>query len=233
MADYCDICDKLFQLQIHGEKEKFMPNSDPIRVLCVDDHQLVRDGVRLALHQENDMQLVAEAANGCEAIAAFRKFSPAITLMDLKMPVMDGLDATAAIRQEFPRSKIVILTRYSGDIKASSALKLGAAGYLLKGLHRRELIETIRRVHMGHRCIPSEVASEIANHINSDSLSAREIEVLRQVAGGRANRLVANELYITEDTVKGHMKSVLAKLRASDRTHAVMIALRRGLLDAY
>jgi DNA-binding NarL/FixJ family response regulator len=209
-----------------------MPNSGPIRVLCVDDHPLVRDGVRFALHQENDMQLVAEATNGLEALAAFRQFRPTVTLMDLKMPLMDGMDATAAIREEFPKAKIVILTTYSGDIKASRAFRLGAVGYLLKGLPRRELIDTIRGVNMGQRRVPPEIASDIAEHFSADELSAREIEVLRQVSGGCANKIVADKLYISEDTVKGHMKNVLAKLQASDRTHAVMIALKRGFLDA-
>ena len=209
-----------------------MPNSVPIRVLCVDDHPLVRDGVRLALHQENDMQLVGEASNGLEAIAAFRKFRPTVTLMDLKMPLMDGMDATAAIREEFPKSKIVILTTYSGDVKASRALHLGVAGYLLKGLPRRELIDAIRGVRMGQRRRPSDIAADMAEHYSADELSPRELEVLRQVAGGNANKIVADNLYICEDTVKGHMKNVLAKLQASDRTHAVMIALKRGFLDA-
>jgi DNA-binding NarL/FixJ family response regulator len=210
-----------------------MPNLDPIKVLCVDDHPLVRDGVRLALHQENDMQFAAEATNGLEALAAFRKFMPTVTLMDLSMPLMDGLDATAAIREEFPQAKIVIFTRYGGDIKATRAFKLGAVGYLLKGLSRRELIDTIRAARLGQRRIPTEVASDIAEHVSADRLSEREIEVLREVAGGCANKIVAKKLYITEDTVKGHMKSVLAKLRANDRTHAVMIALKRGFLGCF
>jgi len=178
------------------------------------------------------MQLVGEASNGLEAIAAFRKFRPTVTLMDLKMPLMDGMDATAAIREEFPKSKIVILTTYSGDVKASRALQLGVAGYLLKGLPRRELIDAIRGVRMGQRRIPSDIAADMAEHYSADELSPREIEVLRQVAGGNANKIVADNLYICEDTVKGHMKNVLAKLQASDRTHAVMIALKRGFLDA-
>jgi DNA-binding NarL/FixJ family response regulator len=210
-----------------------MPNPDPIKLLCVDDHPIVRDGVRLALHQEPDMHLVGEATNGLEALAAFRKFIPTITLMDLSMPLMDGLDATAAIREEFPQAKIVILTRYGGDIKATRAFKLGAVGYLLKGLSRRELIDTIRAARVGQRRIPMEVASGIAEHVSADHLSEREIEVLREVAGGCANKMVAERLSISEDTVKGHMKSVLAKLRANDRTHAVMIALRRGFLGCF
>jgi DNA-binding NarL/FixJ family response regulator len=199
----------------------------------VDDHPIVRDGVRLALHQEGDMQFVGEATNGLEALAAFRKFMPTVTLMDLSMPLMDGLDATAAIREEFPQAKIVILTRYGGDIKATRAFKLGAVGYLLKGLSRRELIDTIRAARVGQRRIPMEIASGIAEHVSADHLSEREIEVLREVAGGCANKMVAERLSISEDTVKGHMKSVLAKLRANDRTHAVMIALRRGFLGCF
>ena len=209
-----------------------MLDPGPIKVLCVDDHPLVRDGVRLALHQENDMQLVAEASNGLDALAAFRQFSPAVTLMDLKMPLMDGLEATAAIRQEFPKAKIVILTTYSGDVKASRALQLGVTGYLLKGLTRRELVATIRGVHMGQKRVPRDIAADMAQHYSADELSPRELEVLRQVAGGHANKIVADHLYISVDTVKGHMKNVLAKLHASDRTHAVMIAFKRGILDA-
>jgi DNA-binding NarL/FixJ family response regulator len=212
--------------------EEIMPDPDLIKVMCVDDHPLVRDGVRLVLHQQNDMQLVAEASNGLEALVAFRKSRPDVTLMDLKMPLMDGMEATSAIRQEFLKAKIVILTTYSGDVKASRAFRLGVSGYLLKGFPRRELIDTIRGVHTGQRRIPSDIAADMFEHYNADELSAREIQVLRQVAGGHANKIVANNLYISEDTVKGHMKKVLAKLQASDRTHAVMIALKRGFLDA-
>jgi DNA-binding NarL/FixJ family response regulator len=218
---------------LEGVKGPPMQNADPIRVMCVDDHPLVRDGVRFALHQENDMQLVAEATNGLESLAAFRKFLPTITLMDVSMPLMDGLDAAAAIREEFPQAKIVILTRYAGDIKATRAFKLGAVGYLLKGLSRRELVDAIRAARSGIRRIPMEIASNIAEHVSADHLSEREIEVLREVAGGCANKVVAEKLLISEDTVKGHMKSILAKLRANDRTHAVMIGLKRGFLGCF
>jgi len=208
-----------------------MTSKGRIRILCVDDHPLVRDGIEFAVRQHSDLELVAGAQNGLEAIDAFRKFRPDVTLMDLQMPQMNGIDAMAAIRKEFPQARIVVLTTYSGDIQASRALKLGAVGYLLKGMLRRELIDTIRLVHAGHRRIPPEIAAEIAEHFDADILSAREIEVLRSVAGGFSNKIVADKLFISEDTVKGHMKSVFAKLQANDRTHAVMIAMKRGFLD--
>ena len=208
-----------------------MAASGKIRVLCVDDHPLVRDGIAFALQQQSDMELVAQARNGIDAVAAFRQHRPDVTLMDLQMPQMNGIDATAAIRSEFPNARIVILTTYSGDIQASRALKLGAVGYLLKGMLRTELIDTIRSVHAGHRRIPPEIASEIAEHYSADALSDREIEVLRVVASGCSNKIVADKLFISEDTVKGHMKSILAKLQANDRTHAVMIAMKRGFLE--
>jgi len=208
-----------------------MASSDRIRILCVDDHPLVRDGIAFAVQQQKDMELVGEAKNGVDAIAAFRQFRPDVTLMDLQMPEMNGIDATAAIRKEFPNARIVMLTTYSGDIQASRALKLGAVGYLLKGMLRTELIDTIRAVHAGHRRIPPEIASGIAEHYSADALSAREIEVLRSVATGCSNKIIADKLFISEDTVKGHMKNILAKLQANDRTHAVMIAMKRGFLD--
>ena len=208
-----------------------MASANKIKVLCVDDHPLVRDGIAFALQQQSDMELVAEAKNGAEAIVAFRQYRPDVTLMDLQMPQMNGIDATAAIRGEFPNARIVILTTYSGDIQASKALKLGAVGYLLKGMLRTELVDTIRLVHAGHRRIPPEIASGIAEHVSADALSEREIEVLRVVATGCSNKIVADRLFISEDTVKGHMKNILAKLQANDRTHAVMIALKRGFLE--
>jgi len=202
-----------------------------IRVMCVDDHSVVRDGIEFALQQQADMEYVAGAKNGVDGIEAFRKYRPDVTLMDLQMPQMNGIDATAAIRAEFPQARIVILTTYSGDIQASRALKNGAAGYLLKGMLRTDLIDTIRCVHAGQRRIPPQIAAEIAEHFTADALSAREIEVLRIVAAGHSNKIVADRLFISQDTVKGHMKSVFAKLQANDRTHAVMIAMRRGFLD--
>jgi len=208
-----------------------MENQGRIRVLCVDDHSVVRDGIEFALQQQGDMEFVAGATNGVEGIEAFRKFRPDVTLMDLQMPQMNGIDALAAIRTEFPQARIVVLTTYSGDIQASRALKNGAVGYLLKGMLRTELIDTIRSVHAGQRRIPPQIAAEIAEHFTADTLSAREIEVLRIVAAGHSNKIVADRLFISQDTVKGHLKSVFAKLQANDRTHAVMIAMKRGFLD--
>jgi DNA-binding NarL/FixJ family response regulator len=208
-----------------------MTASNRIKVLCVDDHPLVRDGIAFALQQQDDMMLVGEATNGLEAIAAFRQHRPDVTLMDLQMPQMNGIDAMAAIRSEFPTARIVMLTTYSGDVQVSRALSLGAVGYLLKGTLRSELIDTIRAVHTGLRRIPAELANDLAEHYSADALSPREIEVLRIVAAGCSNKIVADRLFISEDTVKGHMKSILAKLQANDRTHAVMIAVKRGFLD--
>jgi DNA-binding NarL/FixJ family response regulator len=190
----------------------------------------MRDGIAFALQQEPDIVLVAQAASGTDAVKAFRQHKPDITLMDLQMPEMDGLEAMSAILAEFPRARIVVLTTYSGDIQASRALKLGARGYLLKGMLRTDLVKTIREVHAGKRCIPQQVAHEIATHLAVDDLSERELEVLGLVADGNSNKIIADLLGITEDTVKGHMRNVLAKLQANDRTHAVTIALKRGYL---
>ncbi len=208
-----------------------MPVLEPIRVLCVDDHPLIRDGITFAIQQQPDIEVVAEACNGIEAIEAFRVHRPDITLMDLQMPRMNGLEATAAIRREFHRARIIILTTYAGDTLASRALGLGAFGYLLKGMLRTELIDTIRRVHAGQKRISPAIAQEIARHCSADALSTREIEVLDKVAAGCSNKAVGSLLDISEDTVKGHMKNISAKLQANDRTHAVMIAVRRGILD--
>ena len=205
--------------------------SAPIRVLCVDDHPLIRDGVAYALQSQKDMLLVGQAVDGEEALRLFCEQRPDVTLMDLQMPGMSGIAAIEAIRNDFPRARIIVLTTYSGDVQAARALKAGAAGYLLKGMLRNDLINTIRTVHAGGRRIPPEIALELAEHLSADALSSREIEVLRSVAAGHSNKLVADELSITEDTVKGHMKSILSKLGANDRTHAVLIAIKRGFLD--
>lgn len=207
------------------------PSTDAIRILTVDDHQLLREGIAAVISGQPDMKVVGEASNGHEAIAEYRRHRPDITLMDLRMPGMSGIQAIAAIRAEFPAARIIVLTTYSGDAQAAAALKAGAAGYLLKNLVRKELIDTIRLVHSGKRRVPNEIAAEIAEHVADDALSEREIEVLRWVAAGKSNKRIANELAISEATVKAHMKSILPKLDASDRTHAVMIALRRGILD--
>ncbi len=205
--------------------------SEAIRILTVDDHQLLREGIAAVLASQEGMALVGQAGNGREAIESFRRLRPDVTLMDLRMPDMSGLDAITAIRAEFPNARIIVLTTYAGDAQAAAALKAGASGYLLKNLVRKELIETIRAVHSGKRRVPPEIATDIAEHVADDALSMREIEVLRGVAEGKSNKLIAAELDISEGTVKTHMKNILPKLDASDRTHAVMIALRRGILD--
>jgi DNA-binding NarL/FixJ family response regulator len=177
------------------------------------------------------MELVGQAVDGEEALRLYRELRPDITLMDLQMPGMNGIGTIEAIRSEFPKARIIVLTTYSGDVQAARALKAGALGYLLKSMLRKDLIDTIRIVHGGGRRIPPEIASELAEHMCADALSPREIEVLRSVAAGHSNKIVADELAISEDTVKGHMKSILSKLGASDRTHAVLIAMKRGFLD--
>lgn len=202
-----------------------------IRVLAVDDHAVVRDGITFSIQAEPDMTVVAQATTGQEAIEMFRLHRPDVTLMDLQMPGMNGIDAMLVIREEFPNARIVVITTYAGDVQAARALKAGAAGYLLKGTMRKELADTIRRVHAGQRRIPYEVAAGIAEHVNSDSLTAREIEVLRNAASGRSNKRIGDALGISEETVKGHMRNILSKLEANDRTHAVTIAMKRGFLD--
>jgi DNA-binding NarL/FixJ family response regulator len=207
------------------------PHVGTIRILTVDDHQLLREGIGAVLDGQTDMTLVGQAGNGLEAIESYRRLRPDVTLMDLRMPDMSGIEAISAIRTEFPNARIIVLTTYAGDVQAAAALRAGAAGYLLKSLVRKELIETIRAVHAGKRRVPAEIATEIAEHVADDALTVREIEVLRRVAAGKSNKLIAAELEISEGTVKTHMKSILPKLDASDRTHAVTIALKRGILD--
>jgi len=202
-----------------------------IRVLMVDDHPLLREGIVAVIEGQPDLEVVGEATNGREAVEQFRARKPDIVLMDLQMPVMGGIEAISAIRSEFPDARIVVLTTYKGDAQALRAFKAGASGYLLKSMLRKELLDTIRSVHAGHRRIPPEIANEIAEHHTDDALSQREIEVLQRVAAGGANKIIAGELNISEETVKAHMRSILAKLSANDRTHAVTIALKRGFLD--
>jgi DNA-binding NarL/FixJ family response regulator len=206
-------------------------SNKPIRVLAVDDHALLRDGIAKLLASQQDMELVAEASNGREAIEQFRTHKPDVTLMDLQMPEMDGFEAMIAICGEFPKARFIVLTTYTGDVQVLRALKAGARGYLLKNLLRKELVDTIRLVHAGHKRIPADVASELAQHATDETLSAREIEVLRLVSGGNANKEIAVQLSITEETVKGHIKNILAKLGANDRTHAVTIGLKRGIIE--
>jgi DNA-binding NarL/FixJ family response regulator len=204
---------------------------EPISILTVDDHPLLRQGLAAAIADESGMKLLGEATTGREAIERFKQLRPDITLMDLRMGEMSGLDAITAIRAEFPGARIIVLTTYEGDAQALSALKAGAAGYLLKSSVRKDLVDTIRAVHAGQRRIPPSIAAEIAEHAADDALSEREIEILRGVAAGKSNKLIALELRIAENTVKAHMRRILAKLDANDRTHAVTIALKRGILD--
>jgi DNA-binding NarL/FixJ family response regulator len=207
------------------------PEPKPIRILTVDDHPLLREGVAALVATQSDMKVVGEASDGREAIEEFRKRRPDITLMDLQMPEMNGIDAVLAVRAEFPEARIIVLTTYRGDVQVLRALKAGARGYLLKGLLRKELLETIRAVHAGLKRIPPELAAELADHAADEALSAREIDVLRLIAGGNANKAIAAQLSITEETVKGHVKNILAKLSANDRTHAVTIGLKRGIIE--
>jgi DNA-binding NarL/FixJ family response regulator len=202
-----------------------------IRVLAVDDHPLLREGIAALITNQSDMELVAEASNGREAIELFRQHRPDVTLMDLQMPEMGGIDALSAIRGEFPEARIIVLTTYAGDVQVFRALKAGARAFLLKGLLRKELLDTIRAVHAGQKRLPPEIAAEIAEHATDSALTPREIDVLRLIAGGNANKEIAARLSLTEETIKGHVKNILAKLDANDRTHAVTIGLKRGIIE--
>jgi len=202
-----------------------------IKVLCVDDHPLLRDGISVLIGSQADMTLVAEASGGREALDLFRQHRPDVTLMDLQMPDMGGIDAMSAIRSEFPEARIIVLTTYAGDVQISRALKAGARGYLLKGMLRKELLETIRAVHAGLRRVSADAASEIAQHATDEALSPREIDVLRLISGGNANKAIAAALSVSEDTIKSHVSRILAKLGANDRTHAVAIGVKRGIIE--
>jgi DNA-binding NarL/FixJ family response regulator len=202
-----------------------------INVLAVDDHPLLRDGIAAVMNGEEDMELVAQGASGSEAIELFRIHHPDITLMDLQMPGMNGIETMSAIRSEFPNARFIVLTTYQGDVQALRALKAGASGYLLKNMLRKELLDTIRSVHAGKRRIPPEIAGELADHVTDDALSDREIQVLKRAAAGHSNKIIASQLSVSEATVKGHMKNILSKLGANDRTHAVTIAMKRGFID--
>jgi DNA-binding NarL/FixJ family response regulator len=202
-----------------------------IRILSVDDHALLREGIAALVNAESDMKLVAEASNGQEAIEQFRLHRPDVTLMDLQMPALNGVQAVIGIRTEFPNARIIVLTTYTGDVQVLRALRAGARAYLLKGHVHRELLETIRAVHAGKKRIPPEVAADLADHAAEDELSSREIDVLRLIASGNANKNIADQLLISEETVKSHVTNILSKLEANDRTHAVTIALKRGIIE--
>jgi DNA-binding NarL/FixJ family response regulator len=206
-------------------------NDRKIRVLVVDDHPVLRDGVAAALESRDDMLMVGEARNGTEAVERFRVLRPDVTLMDLQMPGMNGVDAIAAIRSDHPDARIIVLTTYTGDVQAVRALKAGAVGYLLKSGLRTELIDAIRDVHRGQRHVHRDVANEIAMHVVDEALTEREIAVLRLVASGQANKQVAVKLGLSEETVKGHLKNIFSKLDVADRTHAVTVAARRGIIE--
>lgn len=202
-----------------------------IRVLAVDDHAVFRGGIAALVGHQSDMTLVAEAANGHEAIQQFRAHRPDVTLMDLQMQEMNGVDAMIAILGEFPDARVIVLTTYTGDVQVMRALKAGARAYLLKNLLYKELVETIRAVHAGKKILSPEISLEVAEHATDEPLNAGEIDVLRLVAGGNANKEIAAQLSIPEETVKGRVRSILAKLRANDRTHAAMIGLKRGIIE--
>jgi DNA-binding NarL/FixJ family response regulator len=214
-----------------GMRASLDPAPRPSRILAVDDHPLLREGIAALIAAEPDMQLVGACSNGREAIQQFRALRPDVTLMDLQMPEMNGLDAIVAIRGEFPDARIIVLTTYAGDVQIVRALKAGASGYLLKNLVHKDLLDTIRSVHAGRKTVSSEVSIELATHATDDLLTPAEIEVLGLVAAGNSNKQIADKLDITEDTVKGRVRSILSKLGANDRTHAATIGLKRGIIQ--
>jgi DNA-binding NarL/FixJ family response regulator len=208
-----------------------MSQDRPITVLIVDDHPLMRAGIAGEINAQRDMKVIAEAEDGDTAVLLFRKHRPDVTLLDLKMPRMSGIDCLTAIRAESHHARVIVLTTATGDIQATRAFRAGAAGFLLKDTLRSELVNTVRLIHSGGRRVPQEIAEQMAEHVADDALSEREIEVLRSVAKGRSNKIIADELAISEHTVKNHLKNILSKLNADDRTHAVTIALKRGYID--
>lgn len=206
-------------------------NSNPIRILAVDDHPMFRNGIAAVLASQPDLTLVAEAANGREAIQQFRVHRPDITLMDLQMPEMNGLDALITIRREFPAAKMIVLTTYKGDVQVLRAMKIGARAYLLKSLLDKELLSTIRAVHAGKTTLSEEASDQLAEHSGDESLTPAEVDVLKLIAAGNANKQIASRLSVSEETVKGRVKNILSKLRANDRTHAAMIGVKRGIIE--
>jgi len=213
-----------------AERVKMSNVPNLIRILVVDDHALLRKGLAAAINAEPDMKLVAEATNGAQAVEKFRIHRPDITLMDIQMPGLNGIEAMTRILGEFPEARIVVLTTYNGDAQVLRALRAGARAYLLKG-HDRELVETVHAVHEGRKRIPPEVAAELAEHATDDELSSREIEVLQLIAAGNSNKEIADRLFVAEATIKSRVTNILSKLGASDRAHAVTIALRRGIIE--
>lgn len=207
------------------------PDPKLIRILTVDDHPLLREGIAALVSTETDMKLVAEASNGQEAVEKFRVHRPDVTLMDIQMPGVGGVEAISLIRNEFPGARIIVLTTYSGDAQVVAALRAGARAYILKGQVHRELLETIRAVHTGQKRIPQEIAADLAQHVADDDLTPREIDVLRLIAAGNANKQIADQLSIGEATVKSHVTNILSKLGANDRAHAVTIGLKRGIIQ--
>lgn len=201
-----------------------------IRVLCVDDHPLLREGIAVIINSQPDMSLVGEASSGTDAIQKFREHRPDVTLMDLRLPDISGIDSLIAIRGEFPDARIIMLTTFEGDVEIHRALEAGARAYLLKNMPPKQLVDVIRQVHVGQKKIPTEVAAHLAEHLSDEALTHREIDVLKHVAGGNRNRDIAEKLFISEETVKVHVKHIMEKLGASDRTQAVAIAVRRGII---
>ena len=208
-----------------------MNESAHIRILCVDDHPLVHEGIATVIRNQPDMTLIAEAFNGRDAVQKFREHKPDVVLLDLRLPDMSGIDTMITIRNEFPEARAIILTTFEGDAEIHRALKAGARAYVLKSMPPKELVEVIRKVHAGKKPIPPQIAAQLAEHYGDESLTEREIDVLRQIAGGNRNRDIAEKLFISEETVKVHIKHLMEKLGASDRTQAVAIGVRRGIIQ--